>query len=183
MRDRDGRLLRTYKDGRASLNAYLEDHAFLLEALLVLYEATLETRWFIAARALADDDVERFRDHAEGGFFDTASDHEALVVRPRSFEDHPIPSGNSSAAYALLRASDAVTGEPRLRAAGRRGARHPAPGRRAPSPGVRPPAAGDALPLLDPARGGARGRAAGRARGGRARAVPPDHGGGRHAAA
>ena len=51
MRDADGRLLRTYKDGRASLNAYLEDHAFLCEALLVLYEATLETRWFVEARA------------------------------------------------------------------------------------------------------------------------------------
>ena len=50
MRDADGRLLRTYKDGRASLNAYLEDHAFLAEALLVLYEATFETRWFVAAR-------------------------------------------------------------------------------------------------------------------------------------
>ena len=60
MRDRDGRLLRTYKDGRASLNAYLEDHAFLLEALLVLYEATFETRWFTEARALADTMIERF---------------------------------------------------------------------------------------------------------------------------
>ncbi len=57
---RDGRLLRTYKDGRAALNAYLEDHAFLVEALLVLYEATFETRWFTAARALADTMIERF---------------------------------------------------------------------------------------------------------------------------
>jgi uncharacterized protein YyaL (SSP411 family) len=103
MRDEQGRLLRTYKDGRASLGAYLEDHAFLGEALLVLYEATLETRWFIAGRALADAIVERFLDPDAGGFFDTAADHEALVVRPRSIEDHPIPSGNSSAAYALLR--------------------------------------------------------------------------------
>jgi uncharacterized protein YyaL (SSP411 family) len=110
MRDGNGRLVRTYKDGRASLAAYLEDHAFLAEALLVLYEATLETRWFVAARALADDIVQRFRDPGSGGFFDTASDHESLVVRPRSFEDHPIPSGNSSAAYALLRIF-AVTGD------------------------------------------------------------------------
>jgi uncharacterized protein YyaL (SSP411 family) len=110
MRDERGRLQRTYKDGRASLNAYLEDHAFLSEALLVLYEATLETRWFVSARALADDVVQRFRDPEAGGFFDTASDHEALVVRPRSFEDHPIPSGGSSAAYALLRIL-AVTGD------------------------------------------------------------------------
>jgi uncharacterized protein YyaL (SSP411 family) len=110
MRDGNGRLLRTYKDGRASLDAYLEDHAFLSEALLVLYEATLETRWFVQARALADDVVLRFRDPEAGGFFDTASDHESLVVRPRSFEDHPIPSGSSSAAYALLRIF-AVTGD------------------------------------------------------------------------
>jgi uncharacterized protein len=111
MRDGDGRLLRSYKDGRAALNAYLEDHAFLVEALLVLYEATLETRWFVEARRLADDLVLRFRDtDGAGGFFDTASDHEALVVRPRSFEDHPIPAGSSSAAYALLRLA-AVTGD------------------------------------------------------------------------
>ena len=110
MRDGSGRLLRTYKDGRASLDAYLEDHAFLSEALLVLYEATLETRWFVEARALADDVVLRFRDPDAGGFFDTASDHESLVVRPRSFEDHPIPSGSSSAANALLRIF-AVTGD------------------------------------------------------------------------
>jgi uncharacterized protein YyaL (SSP411 family) len=110
MRGEDGRLLRTYKDGRASLDAYLEDHAFLSEALLVLYEGTLETRWFAEARRLADDVVLRFRDPEAGGFFDTASDHESLVVRPRSFEDHPIPSGSSSAAYALLRIF-AVTGD------------------------------------------------------------------------
>ena len=110
MRGPGGRLLRTYKDGRAALTAYLEDHAFLAEALLVLYEATLETRWFGAARALADDTVQRFRDPDVGGFFDTAADHEHLVVRPRSFEDHPIPAGSSSAAYALLRIF-AVTGD------------------------------------------------------------------------
>jgi uncharacterized protein YyaL (SSP411 family) len=109
VRARDGRLLRTYKDGRAALNAYLEDHAFLLEALLVLYEATFETGWFTAARALADTMIERFAS-PEGGFFDTSSDHETLIVRPRSFEDHPIPSGNSSAAHGLERLT-AFTGE------------------------------------------------------------------------
>jgi hypothetical protein len=110
MRDAEGRLLRTYKDGRASLNAYLEDHAFLLEALLRLYEATFEPRWFTAARKLADTMIERFG-APEGGFFDTASDHEALVVRPRSLEDHPIPSGGSAAAYGLERLA-ALSGEP-----------------------------------------------------------------------
>jgi uncharacterized protein YyaL (SSP411 family) len=103
MRDAEGRLLRTYKDGRASLNAYLEDHSFLIEALLVLYEATFETRWFVRARALADTMIERYHDAEGGGFYSTSRDHEALVVRPKDFEDHPIPSGNSSAATGLLR--------------------------------------------------------------------------------
>jgi uncharacterized protein YyaL (SSP411 family) len=110
MRDPTGRLLRTFKDGRASLNAYLEDHAFLLEALLVLYEATFETRWFLRARELAGSIIERFGDPEGGGFFTTSSDHEELVVRLKDFEDHPIPSGNSSAAYGVLRLA-ALTGE------------------------------------------------------------------------
>jgi uncharacterized protein YyaL (SSP411 family) len=109
LRDESGRLLRTYKDGRASLNAYLEDHAFLVEALLDLYEATFETRWFREARALADVMIERFAD-PEGGFFTTSNDHESLVTRPKDIQDHPIPSGNSSATYALLRLA-AFTGE------------------------------------------------------------------------
>src|SRR4029453_18124958 len=102
MRDADGRLLRTYKDGRASLNAYLEDHAFLIEALLVLYEATFETRWFARARALAAAMLERCHDVEGDGFYSTSRDHEALVVRPKDFEDHPIPSGDSPAATGLL---------------------------------------------------------------------------------
>ena len=62
LRDDDGRLLRTYNDGRAKLRGYLEDHAFLLEALLTLYEATFEERWFVEARSLADRLIERFGD-------------------------------------------------------------------------------------------------------------------------
>ena len=62
MRDAEGGLLRTYKDGEAKLTAYLEDHAFLLEALLALYEASFEPRWFDEARALADTMIERFAD-------------------------------------------------------------------------------------------------------------------------
>jgi uncharacterized protein len=110
LRDDDGRLLRTWKDGRAHLNAYLEDHAYLLEALLVLYEATFEPRWFTAARELADTMIERFGDPDAGGFFETSSDHERLVARRKDLEDHPIPSGNASAAYGLLRLA-AITGE------------------------------------------------------------------------
>jgi uncharacterized protein YyaL (SSP411 family) len=110
MRDESGRLLRSWKDGSARLNAYLEDHAYLVEALLTLYEATWEPRWFQAAREIADTMIERFADDERGGFFDTASDHEQLVVRRKSLEDNPIPSGNSSAAYGLLRLG-AFTGE------------------------------------------------------------------------
>jgi uncharacterized protein YyaL (SSP411 family) len=110
LRDSGGRLLRTYKDGRARLNAYLEDHAFLLEALLTLYESTFDPRWFQEARAVADQLIDRFSDEERGGFFETSSDHEQLVARRKDLEDSPIPAGNSSAAYGLLRLA-ALTGE------------------------------------------------------------------------
>jgi uncharacterized protein YyaL (SSP411 family) len=116
LRDSDGRLLRTYKDDRAHLDAYLEDHAFLLEALLALYEATFEVRWFTEARSLADETIERFGDPERGGFYSTASDHEELIARRKEVGDHPIPSGNSSAAMGLLRLA-ALTGERRYEAA------------------------------------------------------------------
>jgi len=117
MRDEQGNLLRTYKDGRAHLNAYLEDHAFLLEALLILYEATFEERWFSEARALADTMVERFGDPERGGFYSTSADHEELIARRKEVGDHPIPSGNSSASMGLLRLA-ALTGERRHEEAG-----------------------------------------------------------------
>jgi uncharacterized protein YyaL (SSP411 family) len=112
LRDQDGRLLRTWKDGQGRLNAYLEDHAFLLEALLTLYESSFEPRWFAEAVALADTTIERFGDEEHGGFFETSSDHERLLARRKDLEDHPIPSGNASAAYGLLRLG-ALTGEQR----------------------------------------------------------------------
>ncbi len=110
MRDADGRLLRSYNAGEAKLNAYLEDHAFLLEALIALYEATFEPRWFHAARATADTTIERFADRERGGFFQTSGDHEQLVARRKDLDDNPIPSGSSSAAFGLLRLA-ALTGE------------------------------------------------------------------------
>jgi len=117
LRDEDGNLLRTYKDGRAHLNAYLEDHAFLLEALLVLYESTFEGRWFTEAQALADTMIERFGDPERGGFYSTSGDHEELIARRKEVGDHPIPSGNSSAAMGMLRLA-ALTGERRYEEAG-----------------------------------------------------------------
>jgi uncharacterized protein YyaL (SSP411 family) len=110
MRDADGHLLRTWKDGDGRLNAYLEDHAYLIEALLRLYEATLEVRWFDAARETADAMIDRFFDAERGGFFTTSHDHEELIARRKDVGDHPIPSGNSSAAFGLLRLA-ALTGE------------------------------------------------------------------------
>ncbi|MEA2404683.1 MAG: uncharacterized protein QOE08_1330, partial [Thermoleophilaceae bacterium] len=110
LRDGEGRLLRTWKDGRGRLNAYLEDHAFLVEALLSLYEATFDPRWFRAARETADAMIARFADGERGGFFETSDDHERLVARRKDLEDNPIPSGNSAAAYGLLRLA-ALTGE------------------------------------------------------------------------
>ena len=112
MRDADGRLLRTYNRGQARLGAYLEDHAFLLEALLTLYETTFDPRWFAAARELADTILARFADEERGGFFATADDHEELIARRKELEDAPIPAGASAAAFGLLRLA-ALTGEHR----------------------------------------------------------------------
>jgi uncharacterized protein YyaL (SSP411 family) len=112
LRDERGRLLRTWKDGQGKLNGYLEDHAFLLEALLALYEATFDPRWFAEARDLGDAILEHFADRETGGFFATSDDHEQLVVRRKDIEDHPIPSGSSSAAVGLRRLA-ALTGEAR----------------------------------------------------------------------
>src|SRR5215217_2767071 len=103
MRDEDGRLLRTYNRGQARLRAVLEDHAFLLEALLGLYQSTFDPRWFAAARELAETILSHFTDREHGGFFATADDHEPLIARRKELEDSPIPAGASSAAYGLLR--------------------------------------------------------------------------------
>jgi uncharacterized protein len=112
MRDDGGRLLRTYNRGQARLAAYLEDHAFLLEALLTLYETTFDPRWFAAARELAETTIDHFSDTERGGFYATADDHEALVARRKELEDNPIPAGASAAAFGLLRLA-ALTGEHR----------------------------------------------------------------------
>jgi uncharacterized protein len=112
LRDADGRLLRSWKDGQGRLDAYLEDHAFLLEALLAVYEATGDPSWYGEATALADALIKRFSDPERGGFFTTASDHERLAARRKDLDDSPIPSGNSAAAFGLLRLA-ALSGEGR----------------------------------------------------------------------
>jgi uncharacterized protein YyaL (SSP411 family) len=114
----DGRLGRSWKDGRASGSGVLEDYTALAEGLLALYEATFDERWFVAARRLMETVLARFAD-PEGGFFDTASDHERLVMRPRDVQDNATPSGGALAAYVLLRLA-AFTGEGRYRDAAER---------------------------------------------------------------
>ncbi len=99
---RDSQLLRTYKDGQAKVQGYLEDYASLSDGLLTLYEATFDERWFLEARALANAMLSRFQDQSRAGFYDTDGE-EALITRTRSWEDNAIPSGNSMAADVLLR--------------------------------------------------------------------------------
>ncbi len=99
----NGRLLRTWKDGRAKFNAYLEDYAFLGEGLLTLFETTGELRWLKEALALANRMIEEFWDEESGGFFFTGKSHESLIVRSKDYFDNATPSGNSVAAIVLLR--------------------------------------------------------------------------------
>ncbi len=97
------RLLRTWKDGKAKLNGYLEDYACLIEGLIALYEVTFDARWLHEARALADSMIELFWSDELEGFFDTSNDHEALITRPRDTYDSATPSGGAMAATVLLK--------------------------------------------------------------------------------
>ena len=115
LRRPDGRLGRSWKDGRSSGEGVLEDYADLADGLLALYGATFDERWFTAARDLADVILDHFVDPA-GGFFDTADDHEVLVTRPKDSQDNATPSGGSMATVVLLRLA-ALTGEARYREA------------------------------------------------------------------
>ena len=110
----EGRLQRTYREGRAKIPGFLDDHALLAGALAALYEATFDPRWLREARGLMDDTLARFWDDAEGVFHDTAADAERLVVRPRDLWDNATPSGTSAAVHALLRLAE-LLGEERYR--------------------------------------------------------------------
>jgi uncharacterized protein YyaL (SSP411 family) len=98
-----GRLAATCKDGVAHLNAYLDDYAFLLEALLELMQYDFREEDLRFARALADILVERFEDRAAGGFYFVSHDHEKLIHRAKPGQDGATPSGNGIAALALQR--------------------------------------------------------------------------------
>jgi uncharacterized protein len=94
----------------AQIPAYLDDHAYLLEALLTLYEATFDPRWYREARSLADTMIERFADAERGGFFTTAADVSSGFARQKDLDDSPVPAGGSAAAFGLLRLAR-LTGE------------------------------------------------------------------------
>ncbi len=100
---RNGMLLRTWKDGQAKLNGYLEDYANVADGLVVLYQVSGETKYLAEAQRLADLMITEFWDADNGGFFFTSNDHEDLIVRNKDFYDNATPSGNSVAADVLLR--------------------------------------------------------------------------------
>ena len=105
LRDGRGRLLRSWRNGTAGRPGFADDYAVMASACLTLYETTFELRWFEEAVTLADELVRLFRDDERGGFFQTGSDAEALVLRPKELYDNATPSGNSVAAEVLLRLS------------------------------------------------------------------------------
>jgi uncharacterized protein YyaL (SSP411 family) len=117
--ERDGRLLRTYKDGQAKIPGFLEDYAFYADGLLTLYEATFDAQWFSAARRLADAMLDHFTDEEGGGFFDTPDDGEELLNRPKDLLESALPSGNAVAAEVLQRLA-LYTADDRYRAAAER---------------------------------------------------------------
>ena len=98
LRDERGRLLRSWRDGVAGRPGFADDYAVMASACLTLYETTFELRWFEEAVTLADELIRLFRDDERGGFFQTGSDAEALVLRPKELYDNATPSGNSVAA-------------------------------------------------------------------------------------
>ena len=103
---RDGRLLRSYRNGEAHLMSYIDDYAFLIEGLIGLYEVTGALRWLNEADRLMNTAIQFYWDQQEGGFYFTACDHEALIVRSKLANDNAIPAGNSVMVTNLLRLAE-----------------------------------------------------------------------------
>jgi hypothetical protein len=116
---RDGRLLATYKDGRAHLNAYLDDYVYLVDAVLELQQVRFRAEELEFARQLTEVVLGHFADEANGGFYFTSDDHEQLIHRSKTFSDDAIPSGNGIAAFTLQRLGH-LLGEPRYLTAAER---------------------------------------------------------------
>jgi hypothetical protein len=129
----NGRLVRSWRQGRPGVRAYADDYAASALGLYALYATTGDERWFLAAEELVDTLIEQFADPEAGGFFATAQEAEALIARPKNLQDNPTPSDNALAAEALLTHA-ALTGdveahrlaEDTVRAAGLLIDRHPA---------------------------------------------------------
>ena len=105
----NGKLHRSWRDGKRTHEVFLEDYASLIIGLLELYQTDFDNHWFVAAMELADDMIIRFKD-SSGGFFDTPNDGEVLLLRPKDLQDNATPSGNALACEALLKLS-AFTGK------------------------------------------------------------------------
>jgi uncharacterized protein YyaL (SSP411 family) len=116
---KNGRLLATYKDAQAHLNAYLDDYAFLLAALVELVQAEFDREALVLAEDLAEVLLDQFQDGENGGFYFTSHDHERLIHRPKPGYDNATPSGNGVAALALQRLHF-LTGESRYALAAER---------------------------------------------------------------
>ncbi|MCA9052434.1 MAG: DUF255 domain-containing protein [Planctomycetaceae bacterium] len=114
MRDADGRLQRSWRNGEAKIEAYLDDYAFLIQGLLSLHAATQDEKWLHAARRLMDIQVELFWDPQEKGFFFTSHRHEQLLARTKDAYDSVLPSGNSVSARNLVRLA-VLTEDPRYK--------------------------------------------------------------------
>jgi uncharacterized protein YyaL (SSP411 family) len=98
----DGLLRRSWRSGQATTEVFLEDYASLILGLLELYQTDFNNQWFVSARELADEMIQRFSDPS-GGFFDTPDRSEALLIRPKDVQDNATPSGNALACEALLK--------------------------------------------------------------------------------
>jgi uncharacterized protein YyaL (SSP411 family) len=109
LRQENGRLLRSWKDGEAKLNGYLEDYSHLIEGLLELYQTSFDAQWFVVAQQLADTMIKHFSD-SEGVLYDTSDDHQMLITRPRDLQDNATPSGNAMAVTALLKLAGFTNG-------------------------------------------------------------------------
>jgi uncharacterized protein YyaL (SSP411 family) len=98
----DGKLKRSWREGKVTNEVFLEDYAALILGLIELYQTDFDNKWFTAAKGLANEMIELFND-PNGGFFDTSKDNQGLLLRPKDLQDNATPSGNALACEALLK--------------------------------------------------------------------------------